>query len=201
MYELYLAQVERETLQHPTIPRMTSHKNQLPPMSSSTYLEMTKDLNHIGYAKLKVWSRSFWPIFKGRRIEQTKLLFIVKVLRRSNNLISKTWNFYNSFYLWKYPSESIFSYILTRNFDHYGGLQPKLPEAHLQLFRPSVIRGPWLETVIRLSSDIMTGHFLSKLHDSRKSRENVVMQSLGQYIYSNGSKICLDYFECSYIQL
>ena len=67
MYELYLAEVERETLQHPTIPRMTSYKNNLPPMSSSTYLEMTKDLNHIGYAKLKVWSWSFLAIFQGTR--------------------------------------------------------------------------------------------------------------------------------------
>ena len=52
-YALFLAEVERERLQHPSIPRMNSRKNPLP-FSASTFLVMKKDLDHWGYAKLQV---------------------------------------------------------------------------------------------------------------------------------------------------
>ena len=52
-YALFLAEVEKERLQHPSIPRMNSKKNPLP-FSPSTYLVMKKDLDHWGYAKLQV---------------------------------------------------------------------------------------------------------------------------------------------------
>ena len=52
-YALFLAEVEKERLQHPSIPRMNSKKNPLP-VSSSTYFVMKKDLDHWGYAKLQV---------------------------------------------------------------------------------------------------------------------------------------------------
>ena len=52
-YALFLAEVEKERLQHPSIPRMNSKKNPFP-FSSSTYLVIKKDLDHWGYAKLQV---------------------------------------------------------------------------------------------------------------------------------------------------
>ena len=51
-------------------------------------------------------------------------------------------DFYNPFYLQNYPSESHFPEILTlmKDLD-----KPTVGPVHLQLFHPSVIRGPWIK--------------------------------------------------------
>ena len=58
-------------------------------------------------------------------------------------LIAKT-DFLSIFYLWSYPFESIFQKFCSKFFTYFKVLEnPTYGPVHLDLFRPSVIRGPW----------------------------------------------------------
>ena len=95
--------------------RISDHKNQQKKSFAGVALHMCSFL--LTFPPL--WT---WPFFKiqSQGIELTKtLLFILKVLWCSNNLMQKN-DFYNPFYLSNYLSIlKYFSNFFTRNFHHY----------------------------------------------------------------------------------
>ena len=92
----------------------------------------------------------FWPNFtiQSQEVEQTTfMLFIMKVLWCSNNLMQKMTFITPSteISIWKYCSK-----ILLRNFHQIQGLKsyPTVRPVTLELFCPSAIRGPWISLEI-----------------------------------------------------
>jgi hypothetical protein len=105
------------------------------------------------------------------------MLFILKVLWRSNNLMQKMTSL--TPYIYEIIHLKVFLKHFAQNFSPYYMVldKPRKGPVHLELFSPSVIRGPWVNLLKVKTTHILTLNGKREWHSSIGSR-------LGALIYN-----------------